>query len=368
MRAILCLLIQHSGDLKVSKITFFLGISSRLSIVKILTPFLLFSLTPINNAFAESLYGPVKSGETLYGIAKKNHQPESTVSLKQLSIAIFNLNPDAFLSNNINLLKQGVQLKIPDAEALINLSSKDANAQFTNHRHALQVIRVEAKHLKQAKQQLTQNENNVRHIQQQLKKSRQYSKPWQQLSRNLVNATKLLKRSKRKVAKLNNLLIEKVTLKYTAPITIQIPVQDDDISDAMANVDKRLNNIQASLDSFNKTNLTLIEKVQELSKLNDRVKVLEESLGSTDKLVVQLKVTLEKIQQSIDEQGVVTKNLTERFQELKVKNKTEDSANNDAPVNNNETETSIEESEDKNQDDNEGKKPSADTIEDYLES
>ena len=78
----------------------------------------------------------------------------------------------------------------------------------------------------------------------------------------------------------------------------------------MANVDKRLNNIQASLDSFNKTNLTLIEKVQELSKLNDRVKVLEESLGSTDKLVVQLKVTLEKIQQSIDEQGVITNNLT----------------------------------------------------------
>jgi FimV-like protein len=357
----------------VYKLTFFLGNANRLPIIKTLTTtiFLLFSLLPINIAVAESSYGPVKNGETLFGIAKKNQQTESALSIKQLSIAIFNLNPDAFISNNINLLKKGARLKLPDTEALIKLSSSDAKAQFKNHTHALQVIRVEAKHLKRAKQQLAKNENQLRHLQQQLKKSRQYSKHWLTLSNSLVNAKRTLKKSQRKVAKLSNLLIEKVTLKYTAPITIQIPIQDDDVTDAMAKVDKRLNDIQASLDSFNKTNLTLIEKVQELSKLNDRVKVLEESLGSTDNLVVQLKVTLEEMQKSIDEQGVITKNLTERFQELKTKNEikkeVEESASSDAPVNNNETEIKVENNEN-DQDESEEKKPAVGSIEDYLES
>ncbi|MEE9327936.1 MAG: FimV/HubP family polar landmark protein [Cocleimonas sp.] len=357
------------------KRTFFQGNAYRLSFIKTLAiaPFILLSPLSINTAFAESTYGPVKSGETLFGIAKKNQQSESTLSVKQLSIAIFNLNPNAFLSNNINLLKKGAQLKLPDTEALVKLSSSDAKAQFKNHTHALQVIRVEAKHLKQAKQQLIKNEHKVRHIQQQLKKSRQYSKSWLKLSKNLVDAKKTLKRSQRKVAKLSNLLIEKVTLKYTAPITIQIPIQDDDVTDAMANVDKRLNDIQASLDSFNKTNLTLIEKVQELSKLNDRVKVLEEGLGSTDNLVVQLKVTLEEMQKSIDEQGVITKKLTERFQELKIKNESkenEESASNDTPVNNNETETKVEDNEDNedNEKNEKDDKPAVGSIEDYLES
>ena len=58
-------------------------------------------------------YGPVQRGETLSGIAKR--YVSGGITLNQMMIALFEANPSAF-SGNINVLHEGVVLRIPDGE------------------------------------------------------------------------------------------------------------------------------------------------------------------------------------------------------------------------------------------------------------
>ncbi|MEE4292682.1 MAG: FimV/HubP family polar landmark protein [Xanthomonadales bacterium] len=70
-------------------------------------------------------YGPVASGETLWGIA--NDWAEGTgLSVNQVMIAIQRENPDAFLRGNINLLKRGAILRLPSSAAVERVSRSDA--------------------------------------------------------------------------------------------------------------------------------------------------------------------------------------------------------------------------------------------------
>ncbi|WP_432241054.1 FimV/HubP family polar landmark protein [Herbaspirillum robiniae] len=54
----------------------------------------------------------VKQGDTLAGIATRNKQ--ANVSLDQMLIALYRANPDAFMGKNINRLRSGSTLAIPD--------------------------------------------------------------------------------------------------------------------------------------------------------------------------------------------------------------------------------------------------------------
>ncbi len=56
-------------------------------------------------------YGPVKPGETLYSIASQN-KPDS-ITIDQMLVGLYRQNKDAFLNNNMNLLKKGQILKLP---------------------------------------------------------------------------------------------------------------------------------------------------------------------------------------------------------------------------------------------------------------
>jgi pilus assembly protein FimV len=67
-------------------------------------------------------YGPVASGETLWGIAK-NWSSGTGMSVNQVMIAIQRENPDAFLNNNINLLKRGAILRMPARQDVERISS-----------------------------------------------------------------------------------------------------------------------------------------------------------------------------------------------------------------------------------------------------
>jgi len=58
-------------------------------------------------------YGPVRSGETLWGIAS-GWSRGSDLSVNQVMIAIQRENPSAFVNGNINLLKRGAILRMPD--------------------------------------------------------------------------------------------------------------------------------------------------------------------------------------------------------------------------------------------------------------
>lgn len=67
-----------------------------------------------------STYGPVKSGDTLAKIAQKVAPPR--VQLNQMLIALHRANRKAFADNNINRLKTGPILRIPDASEIASIS------------------------------------------------------------------------------------------------------------------------------------------------------------------------------------------------------------------------------------------------------
>jgi pilus assembly protein FimV len=79
--------------------------------------------TPAPAASTGKDYG-VKRGDTLSKIAA-SVKPEG-VSLEQMLVVIFRNNPDAFMNNNMNLLKAGATLRIPDDGQLAAMPRREA--------------------------------------------------------------------------------------------------------------------------------------------------------------------------------------------------------------------------------------------------
>ncbi len=79
-------------------------------------------------------YGPVETGDTLWSIASAAAQA-SSVSVQHMMLAILRANPEAFIENNINGLKRGAILQIPEV-ADDSLNQAEALAQV-NAQHGL---------------------------------------------------------------------------------------------------------------------------------------------------------------------------------------------------------------------------------------
>ena len=73
-------------------------------------------------------YGLTGPGDTLWTIALKV-RPNDSVSVQQTMLALQRLNPEAFINNNINLLKAGHVLRIPDAGDIREDSTQEAVAE-----------------------------------------------------------------------------------------------------------------------------------------------------------------------------------------------------------------------------------------------
>jgi pilus assembly protein FimV len=73
----------------------------------------------------------VKKGDTLSKIAGQNLP--AGVTLNQMLIAIYRTNPDAFIRDNINLVKAGHILNIPDADTVGTVERADANRLVSAH-------------------------------------------------------------------------------------------------------------------------------------------------------------------------------------------------------------------------------------------
>ncbi|MCW8127051.1 FimV/HubP family polar landmark protein [Microbulbifer halophilus] len=71
------------------------------------------------------VYGPVSSSETLWEIALEN-RADREFSVQQTMLAIQRLNPEAFINDNINLLKKGAVLRLPNTEDIRAFSARDA--------------------------------------------------------------------------------------------------------------------------------------------------------------------------------------------------------------------------------------------------
>ena len=77
------------------------------------------------SSFSGDSYGPVGANETLWSIASRV-KPDSSVSVQQTMLAIQRMNPEAFINGNINLLRRGQVLRIPDKDEIQQLSNRDA--------------------------------------------------------------------------------------------------------------------------------------------------------------------------------------------------------------------------------------------------
>lgn len=76
-------------------------------------------------------YGPVQRGDTLRKIAEE--VKPSSVSLEQMLVALYRENKSAFAGNNMNRLKAGQILKVPNADEVNAVERKEANTEIRTH-------------------------------------------------------------------------------------------------------------------------------------------------------------------------------------------------------------------------------------------
>ena len=79
--------------------------------------------------------GPTGPSDTLWNIAE-SVRPDSSVSMQQVMLALQDLNPDAFIAGNINRLKRGEVLRVPDIEQIRSRSRAEANRQVAAQNEA----------------------------------------------------------------------------------------------------------------------------------------------------------------------------------------------------------------------------------------
>jgi FimV-like protein len=77
-------------------------------------------------------YGPVKSGDTLSGIAKNIALPPEA-SFNQVLVALFRANREAFSGNNMHQLKAGLVLRIPDSSEINTIPIAEADQEVSMH-------------------------------------------------------------------------------------------------------------------------------------------------------------------------------------------------------------------------------------------
>jgi pilus assembly protein FimV len=77
---------------------------------------------------AERVYGPVQTNDNLWHIAQSLRQGNETV--EQVMMALLRYNPDAFIENNVNLLKTGKILRLPEDADVTALSPGEARKEF----------------------------------------------------------------------------------------------------------------------------------------------------------------------------------------------------------------------------------------------
>ncbi len=90
------------------------------------------SVRRLDSSYAASGSNVVGESETLWSMASRL-RPDDSISIQQMMLALFNNNPDAFINNNMNLLKRGAVLEVPESGQLSAMSSSEAIAEINRH-------------------------------------------------------------------------------------------------------------------------------------------------------------------------------------------------------------------------------------------
>lgn len=85
---------------------------------------------PVGNTMAGAdSYGPINANDTLWSIASRV-RPNDSVTVQQTLVAILKANPQAFINNNPNQMRQGETLRIPSADDIAAVPHRRALAEF----------------------------------------------------------------------------------------------------------------------------------------------------------------------------------------------------------------------------------------------
>ncbi len=84
-------------------------------------------------------YGPVKAGESLHAIASKTKPAD--VTLEQMMVGIYQQNTAAFQGNNMNRLKRGAILVLPDRDTAMRVDPARASREVRMHADAWNAYR-----------------------------------------------------------------------------------------------------------------------------------------------------------------------------------------------------------------------------------
>lgn len=93
-------------------------------------------VTTASDNIAAQQYGPTKSRDNIWGIAKTLVKSTPNATHYQMMLALYDNNPKAFYKKNINALKKGVILQTPSQNQLANRSVIEAKDDF-NKQNAL---------------------------------------------------------------------------------------------------------------------------------------------------------------------------------------------------------------------------------------
>jgi pilus assembly protein FimV len=90
-----------------------------------------------SDQFSGIVYGPIESSDTLWQISQR-YRKNNALSIYQVMQAIYELNPDAFERQNINLLRNGSMLKLPSERYIARVSSQQARQKAERDSQKLQ--------------------------------------------------------------------------------------------------------------------------------------------------------------------------------------------------------------------------------------
>lgn len=96
------------------------------------------SAAPLTTAMANASTITVNAGDTLWEIALRV-RPDTSVSVQQTMLALQRLNPDAFINNNINLVRRDEVLRVPELNEIRQLSVTEAVAEVARQNQARQL-------------------------------------------------------------------------------------------------------------------------------------------------------------------------------------------------------------------------------------
>jgi pilus assembly protein FimV len=86
---------------------------------------------------APGVVGPITAGQTLWGVAYA-WRPDTSLTMNQVMLAILDKNPQAFVDNNVNRLRRGAELSMPDIEEVRRLSATEADRRIRSQMQAWQ--------------------------------------------------------------------------------------------------------------------------------------------------------------------------------------------------------------------------------------